>query len=378
MGSTQIPWTEDAAERRSELVSKRSQITAWMADRQLEALLIARHENIAWATAGLVDIRVGTLRETGIASLLILRDGSGYYISTNNEQARLQAEEFAELDLKPLINPWHANSLPDTIASVVGKGKVAGDIALPGAPAVSLYELRETLTPGEIARYRWLGQSVADAVTEVALLLQPGVSERAMQAMLGERLIRRGILPSVYLTSVDDRVRSFPHPVPRDGVLQHFGMVGLCARRWGLVAAITRFVHFGPVPDELTDKFGVVASVNAQLLHATVPGATSDALFQVAQQAYAELGHPGAEQNHHQGGATGYIEREWFARPGGTEQVHSRQAFAWNPSLRGAKCEDTVLYHDGALEILTKTPRLPETKASVNGQEYSFADILKR
>lgn len=154
----------------------------------------------------------------------------------------------------------------------------------------------------------------------------------------------------------DNRIRNYRHAVSRAGVLQRFGMLNLCGRRWGLAISITRFVHFGAMPVELMEKFIVVANVNARLLDATREGATSSALFTVAQTAYAEQGFPGEEQRHHQGGATGYTEREWLACPGGPQRVLGSQAFSWNPSLQGAKVEDTVMLHNGRIEVLTNTP----------------------
>jgi antitoxin VapB len=117
--------------------------------------------------------------------------------------------------------------------------------------------------------------------------------------------------------------------------------------------------------------------VNAALLNATHVGATSAELFKVAQDAYAAQGFPGEERFHHQGGATGYGEREWVATPEGTEVVVNNQAFAWNPSIRGGKVEDTVLLSGGAIENLTATPELPVlADAIVEGSSYAAAGVL--
>lgn len=373
----------DFTDRRAELAEKHERLLAWIAEHDLDAVLIARHENMAWVTAGLADVRVGVLRETGPASLLITRTGKKYCLTTNNEAGRLNAEEFAGLEYETLVNPWYANDTARLIAQVAGVevaggSRVAGDVAVGGSPAVSLYDLRASLTEGEMERYRWLGRHTADAAAEVLLALQPGMSERQAQALLAEKLLPKSIMPSVYLTAFDARARSYPHPVPRDGVLQQFGMVGLCARRWGLTVSITRFVHFGPMPQELAEKFGAVESVYERLLEATREGASSDELFGVVQREYARLGHAGAEQNHHQGGATGYGEREWFARPGGEERVQPNQAFAWNPNLLGAKTEDTVLLREGNLELLTGTPDLPTSATRGKAVEIASASVLMR
>jgi antitoxin VapB len=155
-------------------------------------------------------------------------------------------------------------------------------------------------------------------------------------------------------------------------------MVNLCARKWGLVISMTRFIHFGPMPQELADGFEAAAIVNAALLHATRAGATARQLFSVAKDAYAAAGFPGAEEAHHQGGATGYGEREWLATPKGAEIVLNRQAFAWNPSVRGGKVEDTVLLHDGAIELLTETTEFPAVVTLAGGQSYHSSGVLLR
>jgi antitoxin VapB len=96
----------------------------------------------------------------------------------------------------------------------------------------------------------------------------------------------------------------------------------------------------------------------------------------VAADAYAANGFPTEEQLHHQGGATGYWEREWIATPESKETVVNRQAFAWNPSIRGGKVEDTVLLRDGQIELLTPTPELPALESSANGNSYPATSVL--
>jgi antitoxin VapB len=180
----------------------------------------------------------------------------------------------------------------------------------------------------------------------------------------------------VALYAVDDRIFKYKHAVPRGARLKQYGMLNLCSRKWGLAISITRFVHFGALPAELSARFKSAAQVNAALLNATCVGATSAELFRVAQAAYAAEGFPGEERFHHQGGPTGYGEREWVATPHGAEVVVNNQAFAWNPSIRGGKVEDTVLLRDGVIENLTPTPELPSIAAGVDGSAYAAAGVL--
>jgi antitoxin VapB len=239
-----------------------------------------------------------------------------------------------------------------------------------------MYPLRAALQETEIARFRWLGAQTADAVTAVLQRLEPGQTEYAMEGQIAAALLSRGILPSVYLMAVDERINKYKHAVARGRRLEKYAMLNLCARKWGLTVSITRFAHFGTLPAELDERFRASAQVNAALLDATRVGATSAELFRTAVDAYAATGFPGDENLHHQGGATGYWEREWVATPDGKETVVDNQAFAWNPSIRGGKVEDTVLLHNGQIELLTPTPELPALESSANGSSYPATGVL--
>lgn len=370
-----VPFGVDE-QRVAEIEQKLAKIAGFLAEKGIDAVLISAHENIAWITAGVVDIRVGMLRESGVASLLVTREGQAFYLTTNNEAPRLAEEEFAGLPFQPVINPWYANDVRASVAKIAGWGEVAGDMGQQGYKHLPLQTLRWGLIENEIPRYRWLGKHAAQAAVDVLKQYRPGLCERELQALLAARLIEQGILPSVYLTAVDARVVKFRHAVPRAGVLERLGMLSFCARRWGLTVAMTRFVQFGALPPELEERFAVATQVNARLLHATREGTASDALFKVAEQSHSALGYPGEEKLHHQGGATGYFEREWIARPGGAERVAAQQAFAWNPTVQGAKVEDTVLLRDGAIEVLTATPELPSVTTSWGGGDYVSAGLL--
>ena len=49
----------------------------------------------------------------------------------------------------------------------------------------------------------------------------------------------------------------------------------------------------------------------------------------------------------------------------------NNQAFAWNPSIRGGKAEDTVILRDGDIEWLTATPELPVIECQCEWKELS-------
>jgi antitoxin VapB len=359
----------------AELDTKHEKLVEWLQTQGLAGVLIRRNENVAWLTGGAVELRVLTPCETGVASLLVTATGKRYYFTTENEAPRLHDEEFGALDFEPVLFPWWANETEATAAKLTG-GPLGSDTPGTGLTSVSLGSLREGLSESEIARYRWLGLETAAATVEALNEVEPGLSEYDLEAITAGALLRRGVLPSVYLYAVDDRILKYKHAVARGKRLKQYGMLNLCSRKWGLAISITRFIHFGPLPAELSARFQAAAQVNAALLNATRVGATSAELFKVAQTAYAAQGFPGEERFHHQGGPTGYGEREWVATPEGTQVVVNNQAFAWNPSIRGGKTEDTVLLRNGVIENLTPTPELPVIAAKVEGSTYAAAGVL--
>jgi len=362
----------------AELDAKHDKLVGSLRAHKLAGVLIRRNENVAWLTGGAVELRVLTPCETGVASLLVTAEGKRYYFTTENEAPRLHDEEFGALDFEPVLFPWSADDTNAAAAKLAG-GRLVSDSPVGDQALINLMDFRSSLCESEIARYRWLGAETAAATVEALHEVEPGLSEYDLEAITEGGLLRRGILPSVALYAVDDRIFKYKHAVPRGKRLKQYGMLNLCSRKWGLAISITRFIHFGPLPEELSARFNSAAHVNAALLNATRTGATSAELFKVAQAAYAEQGFPGEERFHHQGGPTGYGEREWIATPQGTEVVVNNQAFAWNPSIRGGKTEDTVILHDGVIENLTSTPELPVlSDAIVEGSTYAAAGVLIR
>lgn len=360
---------------RLERDAKHARLVQWMEAADYDSVLLRRHENLAWVTAGQLQARVGIFSETGVVALLLLRDGRRFAIAPNNEVPRLEAEELDGLGYETIVRPWHGLDLAAEVARLGGSA-IATDTPAEGLAFVQLGGLRAPLLQPEIARLRKLCSDTADAVAELLPSLRPGVTEYEMEARMAERLLREGIFPSVLLMATDDRILKYKHAVARGRRLERFGMLNLCTRRWGLACSITRFVHFGPMPPELARGFDVAAEVNAALQHTTRQGVTSGALYEAAAKAYAAAGYPGEEQLHHQGGACGYLEREWVAMPKGGPMVREPEAFAWNPSCRGGKVEDTTLAVGGQIELLTRTPALPEVTTEVAGISYISAAPL--
>ena len=82
---------------------------------------------------------------------------------------------------------------------------------------------------------------------------------------------------------------------------------------------------------------------------ATKPSRSLADAFADCRRFYDEAGFPDEWRLHHQGGMTGYASREVMATPYTDVPIENGQAFSWNPSVTGAKAEETfVLTEDGA------------------------------
>jgi Xaa-Pro aminopeptidase len=94
--------------------------------------------------------------------------------------------------------------------------------------------------------------------------------------------------------------------------------------------------------------------VEQAVFEATKAGAVLGEVLRKTIEAYAENGLEGEWENHHQGSLTGYMAREIRVGPDTSAVIKTGQAFAWNSSAAGAKCEDTVFLGADGFRLLTE------------------------
>ena len=268
----------------------------------------------------------------------------------NNEDSRVRAEErWGELgfDFEPY--PWYESApLP------------------PGLPPPeeverALAPLRRTLSEEEIGRYRVAGAETAEAMVETIERVEPSLRELGAAGELAGRLAARGFVSAVVLVAGEERQPLHRHPLPTEAPLGKHALLAATAERDGLHVSLTRLVSFGTPPAELAERVRSAAQVDSAMLGASRPGTTTGEVLDVAAAAYAALGFPDEWRLHHQGGITGYRGREIFAVPDEPTPLPPLGAVAWNPSIAGgAKSEDTALVSVAGVEVVTRTPSLPE------------------
>jgi antitoxin VapB len=131
-------------------------------------------------------------------------------------------------------------------------------------------------------------------------------------------------------------------------------MLVASAQRGGLYANLTRIVWFDEPDPEIARRQAASDEILARMREeATRPGRSLVDAFADCRRFYAEAGFPDEWKLHHQGGITGYASREVIATPHTDVPIETGQAFSWNPSVTGAKSEETFVLTDAGHEVVT-------------------------
>jgi len=340
----------------------------------VDTLWLRRADNVAWLTGG-VDVAVNTADSFGVASVVVTPDACTIWTNTI-EAPRLRNEDHVEdRGLAIKATPWEGPG------EVPASSALGVDAPLDGAKDLSteLRALRMRLLPVEVARFRRLGKICADAIQASIYRTRPGMTEWEIAAVLGQETRNRGATPIVVLIATDERIHHFRHPMPTNKVMDKYAMLVLCGRREGLVCSVTRLVHYGPLPADLRHRIEACAQVDAAMIAASKPGVTLGEIFTITQEAYARVGFDGEWKLHHQGGTAGYSPREFLAVPGETVTLDAGVACAWNPSITGTKCEDSILVAEAghAPEIVTANNDWPTLPVKVGDQTFARPLILE-
>ncbi len=353
-------------------------IQAFLHKSNCDGVLLSRADNFAMATGGKRNyVSVGT--DIGAASLFVTKDGAAYFVGNNIEEPRVMEEELAGLGCEAKSFLWFDGNSAQRVRQEFSGHLVSDDGSLGENVHDKLAYLRVLLTPLELDKYRRLGALAADAMMAVLDSIQRGDAEADIAARLAYEGAKRRCLLPVRLVAADERIAKYRHPLPTENRLRGYVMIAAGFQQGGLVVSMTRFKRVGETPAGNDDALAHIAGVDALMQEASRPGRTLGDVFAECQQAYAQMGFSDNEwHNHHQGGTTGYAGRTCKATPGSAFPILDPQwakavkditghdiqfghAFAWNPSAKGVKSEDTfILLPDGNTEIVTQTPVLPQ------------------
>jgi Xaa-Pro dipeptidase len=317
------------------------------------ALLLNHPANFAWYTGG-ADNRVDRGVPAGVASVLITED-EAYIVTDNIEAPRMRGEQTPSMEI--VEHPWHEEPTA-LLRELTGGLGTDGPSGHGQDLSAEIVPLRYVLDGDAIGAYRRLGADTVLAMSEVADSLSPDTDELEAAADLSAACLEWGMYTPVLLAASRERLVRYRHPIPRGGPLGRQAMLVACAERGGLFANLTQMVYFDdPDPDTLRRQEACQEILHRMREEATREGYTLAQAFDDCRRFYAEAGFPESWRYHHQGGMTGYASREVIANPSSQQQIKEGQAFAWNPSLEGAKAEETFVLGPDGPEVMTRTRR---------------------
>ncbi|MFM1789141.1 MAG: hypothetical protein RLZZ12_490 [Actinomycetota bacterium] len=344
---------------RAEQREKRARIKALLIEKGLDAIVLRKGANVAWIIGGRAHIP--TTLELSCMDLIVYQDR--IIVVTNKiEAARLKDEELSGDEELIVVNWFEGRDaqLPKGLRIGIDgpdteRTNIQGDIE----------SLRRNLNEFEVARLKEIGRDATEALEEAMLDVDNDESEVEVAGEIAEELWERNLEPVVLLVAGEDRIKKYRHPLPTTSRVGNLAMGVICARRKGLIASVTRIIHFGPLASEVEENYSKLLNVEAAFLDATKPGTTLADAFKAGQLEYLKQGFDRDEWTyHHQGGPTGYLPRDFTAHEKTDQLIQVRNAIAWNPSAAGLKVEDTLVITENGFEFLTGGSEWPSLKVA--------------
>ncbi len=364
---------------KNEIKEKERRVRDFLKSENLKGLILKRQANFSWMTCGGLNL-VGIATEFGATTILITED-SKFVISNNIEAPRMIEEEALEKQGFVVRSfPWHEDQEVSIVKELVGEGLLGSDVPFPNAQmmAEDIARLRYSFTPDELKRYRWLGKKVSIALEKTMMKTKKGEKESAVVGRLCKELWKDRIDPITLMSAADERVSNFRHPIPTEKKVEKYLMVSVNARKWGLIVSLTRFVHFGELPEELRKKYEANVFIDCTMMAHSHPGIPAKEIVQKGLDAYIEKGYPEEWKFHHQGGSIGYTGRDYRVNFKTSDLIQENQAFTWNPSITGTKSEDTILATSAGPEMITHPILYPTLSLNVAGISFNRPAILQK
>lgn len=327
-----------------ETEQKLAKLRQFMSQNDIPAVVVRKQPNFSWLTGGGRGF-IGLASEAACGSLVVT-PSDAILVANSIECGRLVGEELPEKMFTYESVPWTEDGTIPAVFDRVCPNGYQEESQL----GAFFAEERTRLCDEEIERFRQLGRDVDACMMEAARGVKPLTSEFEMAGRLSAAMWAKGMEPITMLIAADDRSKRVRHYVPTDAKAQNGLICSICARRGGLVASATRTIAFHK---GFAEDYERLLEVEATAFNETAPGKSMGEIFQKICTAYDKIGMPEEWRRHHQGGLTGYLAREIRADKSTEHVVRIGEAYAWNPSCEGAKCEDTILVTENGLEVLT-------------------------
>lgn len=358
-----------------EICEKLERVRTLMKKETVDGIFLTTRQNVTWVTGGRT-VYVDINSESATTHILIMAE-KAYAVCNSSERYRFLDEENVDDTFELITYDWFENE-KEALMPYVGNGKILCDTNHYGfeESGGKIQKLRYILTEDEMSRMKEIGKESAMILENTMRTIKPGETEFEVAARITGRLMEKGYLVPVCLVGSDERIFKYRHPVPTFKKIDNSAMIAICAQKYGLTSSISRIVSFVPLPREMKDKYEALLQIDATYILNTLPGTSSIDILKKAYAKYKEFGYEKDFHLHHQGGALGYLTRDYCANFQTTEVVFDHQAFSWNPTIAGVKLEDTLVVEGNQQTIVTYTGGWVYREVDLDGNIIFRPDIL--
>src|SRR5262245_11112206 len=243
----------EVQDRRADIDDKQARVAGLLKEAGCEGLLLFEPENFSWLTSG------GTTRgvlDRAESPILFFNMDQRWVLSSNVDSQRIFDEEVDGLGFQLKEWPWYWGR-EQFLADLCQGKKLATDRPYGNCQVVAqkLRHMRLTLSVYEQACMRTLGQILSHALEATCRTMSQNQTERETAGQISHRLLHRGAQPVVLGVAADGRSRLYRQFGYTETPVRRYCVLTGVARKYGLVAAASRSVCFGPPDDTFRQEF---------------------------------------------------------------------------------------------------------------------------
>jgi Xaa-Pro dipeptidase len=359
------------------------QLRFFLKKQDFEIIVLTKPANIAAFFNG-AQASLGFRQEQPGRIAICVTGESVALLGNRTEVTRVAEDELSWLD-RLILRPfrWDEWKLEASVKKYLAEEKfkrVCDDAGKFGKDkGATLEGMYYPLTDQELKNIRELGQDTASIVEAVAKNLKSGETEVQVAGTLTGQLVSRSILPEFIMVAADDRIVKFHHSNPREIPIKRMAFISATVHRRGLYVSLTRIVSLGAVTSQWREHQEICNRIDAKAILLSKQGVCVGDIFRGIMESYATEGYLDEWEEHHQGGPAGFSGRDYKAAENESRCLVEQQPVVWNPTVRGAKSEDTIItMQDGGLaEILTETGKWIYYDVVVDGVIIRRPEILE-
>jgi Xaa-Pro dipeptidase len=361
-------------DRMAEIDRRHGLIREFLVRENYSALLIQHPANFAWFTAGASNQRGGT---TGLSAALFVTPDARVIVCSNADTSQIFEVDVAGLGFQLKERPW-SEPRSVMVADLCRGRRVASDTGVHQTDDQNLMltGIRLPLLRYDREHLRRAGRTLAHAIEATARGLTPGRTEAEIAGELSHRLLKQGLIPERIQILADGRGRRFRYwNFDQSPVLRHC-TISAVGRYRGLHVGAARTVSLeDPAPDLLAayEPAAMIAATGMYFSQANWE------FFEIWNRVRRIYEKTGVASEWHQADIADVVEYEFGSiplMPRSEYRLSEGVPLFWHPSVGPVLMGDTILVHDGPMEILTSSPSWPTLCISVKGTNITVPAML--